>query len=295
MALRGKKPEAIQKRLKLLMFGPAGVGKTTAAIQFPRSYVIDTERGAENYDKALTESGSVVFQTLDYGDVCQEVKSLLSEPHEYRTLVIDSLTNLYNEMAQRAEAKVGSEFGRHLAEADKQMKRLMALIMQLDMNVVVTSHGKIEYGANFQKLGFTFDGWKKADYHFDLVIQLGRDKTFNPANPKARGAQRYARVEKTRIEAFPDQEVFEWSYKAVADRYGGELVDRRSAPIALATREQVAELKSLLAAVLLPEGTLAKWLTKANAEEIEDLPQEVIGKCIEFTKARALGASTPQA
>ena len=44
-ALRAKKPEAVTKRLKLFMFGPAGVGKTTAAIQFPNSYIIDCEKG----------------------------------------------------------------------------------------------------------------------------------------------------------------------------------------------------------------------------------------------------------
>ena len=54
MALRAKKPEAVTKRLKLFMFGPAGVGKTTAAIQFPNSYIIDCERGTENYDKLIT-------------------------------------------------------------------------------------------------------------------------------------------------------------------------------------------------------------------------------------------------
>ena len=43
MALRARKPEAVTKRLKLFMFGPAGVGKTTAAIQFPNSYIIDCE------------------------------------------------------------------------------------------------------------------------------------------------------------------------------------------------------------------------------------------------------------
>ena len=48
MALRGKKPEAVEKRMKALFFGPAGVGKTTAAIQFPAPYLIDTDRGAEN-------------------------------------------------------------------------------------------------------------------------------------------------------------------------------------------------------------------------------------------------------
>ena len=56
--LRAKKPEAVTKRLKLFMFGPAGVGKTTAAIQFPKSYIIDCEKGAENYDKLITASGT---------------------------------------------------------------------------------------------------------------------------------------------------------------------------------------------------------------------------------------------
>ena len=54
--LRARKPEAVTKRLKLFMFGPAGVGKTTAAIQFPNSYIIDCERGAENYDKLIAAS-----------------------------------------------------------------------------------------------------------------------------------------------------------------------------------------------------------------------------------------------
>ena len=65
MALRARKPEPQTKRLKLFMFGPAGVGKTTAAIQFPNSYIIDCERGSENYDKLVTASGSVGFQTTD--------------------------------------------------------------------------------------------------------------------------------------------------------------------------------------------------------------------------------------
>ncbi|HHX4254290.1 TPA: AAA family ATPase [Legionella anisa] len=48
MALRARKPETIEKRLKVLFYGDAGVGKTTAAIQFPKPYLIDTEKGAEN-------------------------------------------------------------------------------------------------------------------------------------------------------------------------------------------------------------------------------------------------------
>src|SRR5256885_13710056 len=96
--LRAKKPEAVNKRLKLFMFGPAGVGKTTAAIQFPNSYIIDCERGTENYDRLVTDSGSEVFQTTDIHEVIAEVKALPTEKHDFRTLVIDPITTVYNDL-----------------------------------------------------------------------------------------------------------------------------------------------------------------------------------------------------
>jgi len=40
--LKAIKPEAVEKRLKLFVYGESGVGKTTASIQFPNSYIIDT-------------------------------------------------------------------------------------------------------------------------------------------------------------------------------------------------------------------------------------------------------------
>src|ERR1044071_6531533 len=117
--LRAKKPEAVTKRLKLFMFGPAGVGKTTAAIQFPKSYIIDCERGAENYDKLITDSGSVVFQSNDINEVVAEVKSLLTEKHDFRTLVIDPITPIYNDLLEKCETQVGADFGRHYGAANK--------------------------------------------------------------------------------------------------------------------------------------------------------------------------------
>ena len=83
MALRGVKPETIQKRLKALFYGSAGVGKTTAAINFPKPYLIDTEKGATNdqYVNILKNNGGVVFQTSDFDELIKEVKSLLTEKH----------------------------------------------------------------------------------------------------------------------------------------------------------------------------------------------------------------------
>ena len=273
--LRAKKPEAVTKRLKLFMFGPAGVGKTTAAIQFPNSYIIDCERGAENYDKIIAASNSVVFQTTDIQDVIAEVKALLTEKHEFRTLVIDPITTVYNDLLDKCETQVGADFGRHYGAANKQMKRLANLIMALDMNVVITAHAKAEYGQNFAKIGYTFDGWRQLDYWFDLVVELSK-----------KGKKRMAKVVKTRVDRFPDDEVFEWSYDAMRRRCDVDILEREASAVTLATPEQVAQIKELLAVVRLPEGTTDKWFAKAGVDVWEDMPADVIAKCIEYVKNR---------
>ncbi len=281
--LRAKKPEAVTKRLKLFMYGPAGVGKTTAAIQFPNSYIIDCEKGAENYDKLITASNSVVFQTTDINEVIQEVKALLTEKHDFRTLVIDPITTVYNDLLEKCEQQVGSEFGRHYGAANKVMKRLANLIMALDMNVVITAHAKKEYGLNgggLAVVGNTFDGWKQLDYWFDLVVELGK------INAGKKNRRRVAKVAKTRLDQFPDEEAFEWSYDAIKKRYDIEQLEREAHVIRLATPDQVGEIHSLLSIVRLPDNTVEKWFAKAGVDTWEDMPFETLQKCIDFVKNR---------
>ena len=280
MALRARKPEPTAKRLKLFMFGPAGFGKTTAAIQFPNSYIIDGERGTENYDKIISASQSVVYQTTDMNEVVAEVKSLLAVQHDYRTLVIDPITTIYNDLLDKSETLVGSDFGRHYGAANKVMKRLANLLMNLDMNVIVTAHAKAEYGENFRKLGYTFDGWKQLDYWFDLVVELSK-----------RGKKRMAKVVKTRLESFPDEDVFEWSYDAIRKRFDASVLERQASAVALATPEQVRDIKELLHVVRLPEGTVDKWFAKANVDTWEDMPADAIQKCIQHVKDKLPGAT----
>lgn len=280
MALRAKKPEAIQKRLKALFYGSAGVGKTTAAIQFPKPYLIDTEKGAENdqYTKILQKAGGVVFQTSDFNELMTEVKALLTEKHEYKTLIIDPLTTLYNDLLDKSAIKNGTEFGRHYSDANKQIKHLLNLLLRLDMNVIITSHAKNEYGQNMSVLGQTFDCYKKLDYLFDLVFEIQK-----------RGKDRVGLVKKSRIETFPDTEHFPFSYEEIAKRYGKDVLERDAVAQELADEAQVKELVRLIDLIKVPEEVFQKWLDKSSSEKWEEMPKDAIQKCIDHLKSKISG------
>ncbi len=280
MVLKAKKPSIIEQRLKCLFYGASGVGKTIAACQFPKPYIIDTE-GSTNkpqYVKLIEESGGAVLMTNDFDELIEQVKDLLTTEHEFKTLVIDSLTLLYNDLLEKAEKKVGSEFGRHYGEANKRMKQLLNLLFRLDMNVIITSHSKNEYGANLSVLGQTFDCYKKLDYLFDLVFEIQK-----------RGNERVGLVKKTRIEGFPDMDCFKFSYDEIAERYGREILERDAVAQEIATIDQVRELLRLIDLIKVPSEIYQKWLDKGSSERWEEMPREAIQKCIDHLTSKIKG------
>ena len=109
MALRGKKPKNADKRLKLFMYGDAGVGKTTAACQMPSPYIIDTERGTDNYADKINGVGGAVFRTTDIHEVIEEIRNLSILKHGFKTFVIDSISPLYFDLVEKKEEEVGNE------------------------------------------------------------------------------------------------------------------------------------------------------------------------------------------
>jgi hypothetical protein len=293
MALRAVKPTTVTKRLKALFYGEAGVGKTTASIQFPRPYLIDTEKGSENdqYVELLNKSGGAVFHTTDFEEILKEVTSLLSEKHDYKTLIIDPFTIVYQDLCDKWAKKLakqsrdpdsdGTEFQRHRDRADTQVKQLNRLLLRLDMNVIITSHSKVKWqkqGKELVELGNTFDCYKKLDYLFDCVIEIQK-----------RGKERVGVVRKTRIKEFPDGDTFNFNYEEIANRYGKEILERDCIAQTLATSDQVKEILRLIELINVPEENWQKWLDKNSSEKWEEMPKDSIQKCIDHLKSKIQG------
>lgn len=287
MTLRGKKPTLVEKRLKVFFYGASGVGKTTAAIQFPSPYLIDTERGAENdqYVTLLEEKGGAVFQTSDFDELIKEIKALLTADHEYKTLIIDPLTILYNNLLEKSAAELkakssdknsdGTEFGRHYGEANKKMKHLMNLLLRLDMNVIITSHAKNEYTSDMKVIGQTFDCYKKLDYLFDLVFEIQK-----------RAKERVGIVRKTRIKSFPDSDIFPFSYEEISRRYGKDILEKKASKEELASKEEIKELTGILDAFKVPQSVIEKTLEKATAASFDEMKSEDVKKWIDHLKSK---------
>jgi hypothetical protein len=272
MKLKGVKPSLIKKRFKAFFYGPAGCGKTTAAIQFPCPYLIDTEKGAENpsYTRILDANGGAILQTFDFEEILNEIRTLSVIDHPYKTLIIDPLTHVYDELLYQSQLKVGTQYNKHYGEANRNMKRLFRMLEQIDMNVILTAHEKKVYLQN-EVAGTTFDCYGKSDYTFDAVFEI-----------QTRGQNRTARVIKSRLEGFEKDSTFPFSFDEIALRYGADEIERVSVPLPLATEEQLSQFYDLKASSKFGDDMYSKWLEKAKCEKFDEMTSDMIGKCIEF-------------
>lgn len=280
--LKAIKPkEAKASKPKITIFGKPGVGKTWTSLDFPSVYYIDTESGANlpHYTDKLHESGGV-YLGVDQGSnsfatILEQVQALATEKHLYRTLIIDSISKVFNdEVANEAERLerlgIKNEFGRDKKPAVQYMKRLISWLTRLDMNVILIAHEKSLW-KNGEQIGETFDCWDKLEYELHLLLNIFKQ-----------GNTRKARITKTRLQGFIDSEIFNWSYEDFAKKYGKDIIEAEAKPIKLATPEQVAEISRMLEIVNIPEKETEKWLKKANAESWAEMETDQIEACIEY-------------
>jgi len=117
------------------------------------------------------------------------------------------------------------------------------------------------------------DAWDKLEYELDLCVNVLKN-----------GPTRIGRVRKSRLQEFPDASTFTWSYKDFADKYGMDIIQKKSEKIELATEEQLKEMERLFSTVKLPDGQEEKWLKSAQVDDWTEMTSAKIGSLIEHIK-----------
>lgn len=98
---KGKRPPRTRMSdFAFLVYGAPGVGKTTLANAFPEALFLATESGTELMEAASVPIGS-------WEDFLTVLEALRREPHGYKTVVVDTIDNLYPMCVQAACAELG--------------------------------------------------------------------------------------------------------------------------------------------------------------------------------------------
>jgi hypothetical protein len=286
--LKAKDPMTVEpSKPKFTIYGPSGVGKTWFGLSFPSVYYIDTEGGAQrqHYMERLFKSGGKYFGpedgACDFNEVIEQFKALATERHTYKTVIVDSISKLFNTAIANEAERLGDKnaFGADKKPAIAFMRRLVAVTNRLDMNVIFIAHEKAEWGTDAKgdrvETGKVEDAWDKLRYELDLAL-----------NAQKRGPSRVAVVKKSRLLGFPEGESFPLEFGAFAERYGKDVIEKAAQPIALATTEQVAEITRLVELLKVDKETSDKWLEKANAESFAEFNTTQAAKIIDSLKSK---------
>lgn len=281
----GRTPETVEPgKTKAMIFGASGVGKTWFVLSFPKPFVIDCEGGADlrQYQERLKQAGGLYLGqedgALDFTTVLGQMQALATEKHEYKTLVIDSVTKLYQTAIANEAERLGDKdaFGASKKPAIAWMRRLVNWTVKLDMNVWFVAHDIAEWGVDQKtgqrtEIGREPDVWNKLIFELDLTLQAVK-----------RGPARFAIVRKSRLLGFPDADQLDLSYEAFVERYGKNLVESPVKQITLATPTQLAEITRLLGVVKVTEEDIEKVKTKCAVETWAEMSTEQADRAIKW-------------
>lgn len=188
-----RKPNARKKGLKILVYGPTGVGKTLFALSFPRVIAVDSEDGYSWYEG--TDKAKNLLSVLDsqsYDDLEELLDDSEDAEGKFDTLVIDSETKIYEniqEALQSVEELRASRKGRDVLDANLsvrswgKIKQLSSRLQNAKLRLasqgvnivsVAQSADVMEDAGNNTriKVGEKPDMAKKAPFDYDVILRL---------------------------------------------------------------------------------------------------------------------------
>lgn len=156
--IRGKLPGA----LKVVVYGPEGIGKSTFASQFPNPLFIDTEGSTRHMDVARTPKPTSWPLLLGLVD------EVIRDPSLCRTLVVDTMDwaelMCTQYVCDKYQKKSIEEFGygkgyTYLSEEFGRLLNQLSEVVERGVHVVVTAHAKMRKFEQPDELG-AYDRWE---------------------------------------------------------------------------------------------------------------------------------------
>lgn len=156
--ISGKTPGA----LKIVLYGPEGIGKSTFASRFPRTLFIDTEGSTRHLDVSRTE------KPVSWTMLLEQVKAVRDDPGVCATLAIDTADwaeQLCSASICASKKLSGIEdmgYGKgyvYLAEEFGRLLNLLEEVVGRGTHVVLTAHAMMRKFEQPDELG-AYDRWE---------------------------------------------------------------------------------------------------------------------------------------
>lgn len=273
---RATKQEPRPERVIALWAGESGTGKSFAVANLRNALIFDTDIGGglAYLDARIKRNGSERVEVGSYLDVMEHLQKRRRQMGEITTLAFDHLTTLQQESVLRHNPQALDDFGRSYDKATREWRKLREFVRQGDFHLVCTAHLKSKY-VNNKVAGITSDASKNIEADFTMVLYLEKGNSY----PSTARVMKWRRDPEDERGVVPSS--FPFTLEKFVELHGCPLEGERH-EVALATPEQLAELRNLLSIVKVPDDWEEKCLTKAKAESWEEVPEESIGRCIAY-------------
>ena len=172
------KPESMtfaDKKIRMLIAGFPGIGKTTLALSAPKPLYIDVDLSAERINREVLNLAAGVTQPRDYDELRHdlgigasdmELMTVRQELSEFETIVIDTggkLLTIMGQYGRQIEPKYGQRDGslslKGYGWLGKEFQRFLDhCIYQLDKHIVIIFHTVEEKDGDDTKLRIKAEG-----------------------------------------------------------------------------------------------------------------------------------------
>lgn len=134
--------------LKVLIYGSAGVGKTTFAGTAPKPLVIDVERGSRSLLNVNNPVDVLEFRSIDQVEATvQYLKNGNPAFDKYDTIVLDSITEMQARLIDQQLREMGGGYKLEWSGWSENSQRIRMLInsfRDIEKNLICVAHDKLE-------------------------------------------------------------------------------------------------------------------------------------------------------